>query len=165
MKKIITLLFLSTIILNIVFAKEETNPVYNEITTTPFLLQNKNVYNDIYLNIEDLNLTTKNYNFLTDLSIIGVFYKVSPLHQKLFPINYYQFKSSNLDNEIHNLEQEYINKLQNNALEDEANKIYIKGLKLKKIKVYISNEELYYLLKKYPQITYSYELNSDYKTL
>ena len=158
MKKIITLLFLSTIILNIVSTKEETKPVYNEITTTHALLQNKNIYNEIYL-------TTKNYNFLTDLSIIGVFYKVSPLHQKLFPINYYLFKSSNLDNEIHNLEQEYINKLQNNALEDEANKIYIKGLKLKKIKVYISNEKLYYLLKKYPQITYSYELNSDYKTL
>lgn len=165
MKKIITLLFLSTIILNIAFHEEKISPVYNELTTTHALLQNKNIYNDIYLNIEQLNLTTKNYNFLNDLSIIGVFYKISPLHQKLFPTNYYAFRSYNVDNELYNLEQQYITKLRDNALDGEANKVYISGLRLKKIKVYISNEQLYYLLEKYKQITYSHELKGKYKTL
>lgn len=165
MKKIITLLFLSTIILNIAFQEEKISPVYNEITTTHALLQDKNIYNDIYLNIEQLNLTTKKYNPLNDLSIIGVFYKISPLHQKLFPTDYYAFKSYNVDNELYNLEQQYIAKLRDNALDDEANKIYIRGLKLKIIKVYISNEQLYYLLKNHKQIMYSHELNGKYKTL
>ena len=59
----------------------------------------------------------------------------------------------------------YLTILKENNLIDAENKIYINGIKLKKVKIYISNKQLYNFLNSNPQITYSFDLNNNYQSI
>lgn len=167
MKKNFTLLFLFVIILNIVVNIEDevVKPVFTELSTEHYLLQEKNTYNIIYLDISSLNLTTKKYKQIENLKIIGVYYDVNQLHTKFFKTNYYEFKTPDNIKNISSLNNYYLNILRHNNLSNEYNKTFIKGIKINKIKTYLSNEQLYYILKSNPNVSYSLELNKNYKFL
>lgn len=162
MKKIITLLFLFIIILN--FNNEKNEPVFNELNSN-YLLQDKNTYNIVYLDISNLSLTTKKYNQIKNLEIIGVYYEIPELYFKIFKTNYYEFKTPNIDKNMNSLNEYYLNNLKQNNLIKEQNKIYINGIKLKKVKTYISNEQLYEFLKNDHNVTYSLDLNNNYQSI
>lgn len=167
MKKIFTLLFLLVISLNIVinYKKEETVSVFTDLSNETYLLQDEKTYNLVYLDISNINLTTKKYDLIKQLEIVGVYYEISELHSKLFKTNYYEFKSNNISKNMNDLNEYYLTILKQNNLVDAQNKIYIKGLKLKKVKIYISNKQLYNFLKSNPQITYSFDLNNNYQSI
>lgn len=167
MKKIFTLLFLLVISLNIVinYKKEETVSVFTDLSNETYLLQDEKTYNLVYLDISNINLTTKKYDLIKQLEIVGVYYEISELHSKLFKTNYYEFKSNNISKNMNDLNEYYLTILKQNNLIDAQNKIYINGIKLKKVKIYISNKQLYNFLKSNPQITYSFDLNNNYKSI
>ncbi len=167
MKKIFTLLFLLVISLNIVinYKKEETVSVFTDLSNETYLLQDEKTYNLVYLDISNINLTTKKYDLIKQLEIVGVYYEISELHSKLFKTNYYEFKSNNISKNMNDLNEYYLTILKQNNLIDAQNKIYINGIKLKKVKIYISNKQLYNFLKSNPQITYSFDLNNNYQSI
>ncbi len=167
MKKIFTLLFLLVISLNIVinYKKEETVSVFTDLSNETYLLQDEKTYNLVYLDISNINLTTKKYDLIKQLEIVGVYYEISELHSKLFKTNYYEFKSNNISKNMNDLNEYYLTILKQNNLVDAQNKIYINGIKLKKVKIYISNKQLYNFLKSNPQITYSFDLNNNYQSI
>lgn len=167
MKKIFTLLFLLVISLNIVinYKKEETVSVFTDVSNETYLLQDEKTYNLVYLDISNINLTTKKYDLIKQLEIVGVYYEISELHSKLFKTNYYEFKSNNISKNMNDLNEYYLTILKQNNLIDAQNKIYINGIKLKKVKIYISNKQLYNFLKSNPQITYSFDLNNNYQSI
>ena len=167
MKKIFTLLFLLVISLNIVIndKKEETVSVFTDVSNETYLLQDEKTYNLVYLDISNINLTTKKYDLIKQLEIVGVYYEISELHSKLFKTNYYEFKSNNISKNMNDLNEYYLTMLKQNNLIDAQNKIYINGIKLKKVKIYISNKQLYNFLKSNPQITYSFDLNNNYQSI
>ena len=167
MKKIFTLLFLLVISLNIVinYKKEETVSVFTDLSNETYLLQDEKTYNLVYLDISNINLTTKKYDLIKQLEIVGVYYEISELHSKLFKTNYYEFKSNNISKNMNDLNEYYLTILKQNNLIDAENKIYINGIKLKKVKIYISNKQLYNFLNSNPQITYSFDLNNNYQSI
>lgn len=167
MKKIFTLLFLLVISLNIVinYKKEETVSVFTDLSNETYLLQDEKTYNLVYLDISNINLTTKKYDLIKQLEIVGVYYEISELHSKLFKTNYYEFKSNNISKNMNDLNEYYLTILKQNNLIDAQNKIYINGIKLKKVKIYISNKQLYNFLNSNPQITYSFDLNNNYQSI
>lgn len=167
MKKIFILLFSLVLGLNIIvnYQKEETKSVFTDLSDEIFLLQDEKTYNLVYLDVSNLNLTTKKYDLIEQLEIIGIYYEISELHSKLFKTNYYEFKSNNISKNMNDLNEYYLTILKQNNLVDAQNKIYIKGLKLKKVKIYISNKQLYNFLNSNPQITYSFDLNNNYQSI
>lgn len=140
MKKILLLFFL--IIMISCYNKEKTETVFNENVID-------NNYNITYLDVSNMNITTKNYDEIKDLNIIGVFYKINDLHQNLFKSNYYPFRDNNIENNLNDLNDYYMNILKKNNLITEQYKINIQGIKITKIKVYISNKDKTTLIKKY----------------
>lgn len=127
MKKLIILLFL-ILAYNIAQAKDYT------------LLQGKNEFSIRTINTK--NITTKNYDEISNLKVLGVYYQINPLYERFFKTNYYEFKNEDMSKDMEDLEEYYINVLDNNNLKKEVNNIIINGIKISKIKVYISDVKL-----------------------
>lgn len=140
MKKIL-LLFFFIIIINC-YNKDKAEPVFNEDIIN-------NNYNITYLDVSNINITTKNYDEIRDLNIIGVFYNINNLHKKFFKSNYYPFRDNNIGNNLNDLNDYYMSILKKNNLITERYKVNIQGIKITKIKVYISNKDKVLLIKRY----------------
>ena len=139
MKKIITLLFLFIVLFALNYKKEESvTSVYKEFDN----ILTENNYNYIYLDLSNDYVTTKKYDMLKKLNLKSCYFEIKPRHEKLFKNNYYKFEGNNIEEQMINLEKYYLKILEKNNLTLEKNKTMLVGIRIKKIKIYISNEEL-----------------------
>ncbi|MEG2311599.1 MAG: hypothetical protein RSB72_02750, partial [Bacilli bacterium] len=98
MKKV-SLFFLLIIIisvLNMLVTKEKTTAVFKDLSNEHYLLQQANNYNIVYLDVSLVDISTKNYNTIKKLSILGVYYFINPFISNKFITNYYEFRYDNI---------------------------------------------------------------------
>ena len=148
MKKIIFLFFLFIFLINI--------KALDTLETFNHLDDDLNNFNIVYLDLSNLYITTKEYEILKDLKVIGVYIDINNLNKKYFKTTYYEFKKDNINLNMQALNNYYFNILDINHLNKTS--FYVNGVKIKKAKVYISKQKLKELLKN-TQIDYEIDLN------
>lgn len=148
MKKILFLFFFLLFLINI--------KAFNNLETSNHLDEDLNNFSIVYLDLSNLFVTTKEYEILKDLKVMGLYIDINNLNQKYFKTNYFEFRKTSIDLNMQDLNNYYFNILDINHLNKTS--FYVNGVKIKKAKVYISKQKLKELLKN-TQINYEIDLN------
>ena len=136
-KKLILTLLIIFIILCLIFPKEkeEILPAFSE--------QDYNYY--IYdIDVSKSNITTKNIEkYLGSYTILSISLNINPIYQKIINIESYNFDTTkSISSNIEEFKKIYIDILNKNSLNNEAQKIIYSGVKINKITFYITNSQL-----------------------
>ncbi len=154
-----TIIFLTIILLVILSSNshEKTKLVYNEIS-------NDNEYNQIYLLFEDKNLTTNNFNdFFKNIKVLKVYPYINPIYAGKIKANYnYEFNWENHNYDLEKIKNDFISKLKNIGLTNEANEYQINGVVINKVLIYSNLGKIKNIFKNYNNIKYSFNLNGIY---
>ncbi len=151
-RKIIILLFLF-LLMNILltFKSEKDIPAFNYIDSR------ENDYDIYVLSFPNLNtFNIINYFNDFDIQILGIYPKINPLYENKVKnkLKYYSFEKGDLSNNVNRFTEYYLSILSNLGLNGEKEKIYLNGIKILKVKVYASNQELSRFMKRYSNMTY-----------
>lgn len=129
-----------------------------EQTSTVALLNNDEpnmIVNEYLINCENENIHTKNItDYIKEDSIIYIEPYINPIYQNKIENKAYEFINQNFDTNIQKFTDFYLSKIKEYSNSD-YNQMYINGIKLNKIKAYLSKQELQQLIKKYPKLTYT----------
>ena len=145
MRKIFVFVFIILLCLSFTFLSikiERSSLVFYE---------NKNSYDVYVLDVSRENINTYNIdNYFDDLKILEIVPYINPIYKKLFNFSSYSFNTvlSNKKN-VSLFISNYLNILNKNGLNDELVKYNINGVKIIKVKVYASNNDIKYLLNNY----------------
>lgn len=134
MKKfLIFLIFLSVFLLY----KVESNSKYS------YLIDDYS-YNIYSISIDGLN--TNNFlDYFNDIAVISIYPFVNPIYLSNIGDVKYTFRSSNINNEVNKFKDSYLKLIKKNSYSD-YNYLYMNGVSLSKVDVYISGNQLYYFL-------------------
>lgn len=92
------------------------------------------------------NLSTKNIvNYFSDIDVIRIYPRVNPIYKNNIGNVSYKINSSDLFYEINMFKEEYLSLIKKNSYLD-YNYLYLNGIDIERIDVYISNNDLYKLL-------------------
>lgn len=142
----ITLLFL--IVLVSILIKIDFNnskPVYLEY--------NDNPYEQFYLNVENVYITTKNINkYFKDIKILGVLPLLSTLYQTYYQVDWYYFNDLNNNMELQILEEKVSNVLKDKNFIKEVENIHLNGVRIKTILVETTYQDIKKLQLKLPKL-------------
>ncbi len=128
LKKIILLIFF-LFILNLNIKSKNYNYVINDET-----------YEYRYVSIENLN--TNNFiNYFKEVNVISIYPKVNPIYKDKIGNIYYKFINNNISEEIEKFKYNYIKLIKKNSYSD-YNYLYVSGINIDKVLIYISNKEL-----------------------
>jgi len=124
-----------------------------EITQLVFNQSDRYYYGYYLIDTSKSNITTKNIlDFLDNIKITKIYPNTNPLYRNFINISEYKFNEilSSKKN-ISNFISVYNDKLKENALIKEIETFNISGVKLNKIKVYASKEQIENLLSVNPE--------------
>lgn len=99
-------------------------------------------YNVYSVHIDNLN--TKNFvNYFSGVKVVRIYPSINPLYNKKNNI-YYKFNSLNINKEIDNFSDNYLKYVKKNSYK-EYNYLYVNGIFIDKVDIYISGNDLYKL--------------------
>lgn len=106
-------------------------------------LENDDSYNIYSVSIENLN--TKNFHtFFSGVDVVRIYPSVNPIYKNKIGEVSYRFRSSNIDKEINVFRQNYLEFIKKNSYK-EYNYLYVNGIFIDKVDIYISGNDLYKL--------------------
>lgn len=113
-------------------------------------LENDDSYNIYSVSIENLN--TKNFHtFFSGVDVVRIYPSVNPIYKNKIGEVSYRFRSSNVDKEINVFRQNYLEFIKKNSYKD-YNYLYVNGIDISKVDIYISGSKLYKLLTLYEDL-------------
>lgn len=113
-------------------------------------LENDDSYNIYSVSIENLN--TKNFHtFFSGVDVVRIYPSVNPIYKNKIGEVSYRFRSSNIDKEINVFRQNYLEFIKKNSYKD-YNYLYVNGIDISKVDIYISGSKLYKLLTLYEEL-------------
>lgn len=123
-----------------------------------------NSYQLYYLSFDNLNTNNFKKYFNDDFRVIAIYPNVNPVYSDKVDnsIKYYRFNNYSDENNLENFANSFIDKM---TYLNEKENYLINGIPIKVVKVYASTINVYKLLKKYPDVKYSYNLNGTYKKI
>lgn len=148
-RKIMTLVSLLTFIVfcfGTLEKNENTKTVFNKIDQ---------FYYDVYIiDVSKENINTKNMlDYFDNVDILKIYPSNNPIYSKFIKINEYEFDNILSDKKnISNFINIYNTKLKENALIKEVELFNISGIKLEKIRVYGTEEQISKLKELLPKI-------------
>jgi len=158
LKKIILIAGIIFITIILLISKENAILVYNEI-------EDNNNYQPIYLLFENNTLNTNNFEqILNDFKVLKVYPYINPVYSDKLKYNY-SFTYETHDYDLEKFKQNYIVKLRNIGLINEANQIQVNGIIIEKVLVLSTIDELTKKLKDFNYIKYSLNITENYKKL
>ena len=111
---------------------------------------NDDSYNIYSVSIENLN--TKNFHtFFSGVDVVRIYPSVNPIYKNKIGEVSYRFRSSNIDKEINVFRQNYLEFIKKNSYKD-YNYLYVNGIDISKVDIYISGSKLYKLLTLYEEL-------------
>jgi len=158
LKKIILIAGIIFITIILLISKENAILVYNEI-------EDNNNYQPIYLLFENNTLNTNNFEqILNDFKVLKVYPYINPVYSDKLKYNY-SFTYETHDYDLEKFKQNYIVKLRNIGLINEANQIQVNGIIIEKVLVLSTIDELTKKLKDFNYIKNSLNITENYKKL
>lgn len=158
MKKKIFVLFLFIVLLNILVSPKNKSlvTVFNEDLKTASSDDYKiyTVYTSTdNINTNNLKAILNNFNskYINIMPYISDIYKDKIENQ----INYYQLDTTNYEISITRFIDNYLKVLKSNGLYKDINMVNVEGVKISKIEVFTSINELNKIINKYPNVTYN----------
>lgn len=134
MKKILLLIFLC-FLLCIVSVSSSDKYSY---------LLSDDSYNLYFVSIENLN--TKNFlSYFDGISVVRLYPSVNPIYKNMLGDISYKFFSNNISHEINSFSNYYLSMIKKNSYSD-YNYLYINGISIDKVLIYISGIDLYSFL-------------------
>jgi hypothetical protein len=101
-------------------------------------------YNLYSLFVEDLS--TNNFlDYFSNLNVMSIYPYINPIYQKNVGEFYYKIKSAYLSYEIDSFRSEFLNLIKKNSYMD-YNFLFINGIKISRVDVYMSGNDLYNFL-------------------
>jgi len=158
MKKKIFVLFLFIVLLNILVSPKNKSlvTVFNEDLKTASSDDYK-IYT-VYTSTDNINtnnlkeiLNNFNSKYINIMPYINDIYKNKIENQ----INYYQLDTTNYEISITRFIDNYLKVLKSNGLYKDINMVNVEGVKISKIEVFTSINELNKIINKYPNVTYN----------
>jgi len=153
-RRIITLLFLF-FCLNIIILrnKKTTIPVFN------YLDDNSEYYAIYNISFNNININSNNFmDYFIDfkMKIMGIYPKINPIYENKIKdyVQYYSFNNKSIESNLSNFVNYYTNILSKNGLNNELEKIHFTGIKISKVKVYASLDEIKKIKSIYKNLTY-----------
>ena len=93
-----------------------------------------------YVSINNLN--TNNFiDYFKGINIISIYPHVNPIYKDRIGNIYYKFSSSDILSEIEKFKYNYMKLIKKNSYSD-YNYLYVSGINIDKVVIYISNKEL-----------------------
>ena len=144
--------------------KNDTLLVSKEIDNN--MLDNQ-IYNIFFLNLEEYNITTKNFeSYFKNDDIISITPYVNPIYKKKINSNLkYNFKHTSIFQNITNFERYYEKVIKESGYIKDLSMISYEGIKINEICLYEKVEIVNELLKKYPKIKYRHSQSERYRNL
>lgn len=101
-------------------------------------------YNIYSVSIDNLN--TKNFfSYFEGICVVRVFPKINPIYKNILGNLSYKFSSSDINSEISLFNKYYLSIIKKNSYSD-YNYLYINGIDIDKVFIYISEKDLYTFL-------------------
>lgn len=89
------------------------------------------------------NLSTKNIiNYIDKLDIVSIYPSVNPIYREQIGDIVYQVKSDDIKTEVDNFKNNYLKIIKKNNYSD-YNYLYVNGINIKAIDVYMNSHEMY----------------------
>lgn len=134
---------LSSLIIFIVFCSI-TLVNNNDSTKTVFNKLDEYYYDTYMVDVSDENINTKNiFDYFDGVTILKIYPNNNPIYSKFINIDEYEFDNIlSQKKNISNFVSMYNNKLNENALIKEVESFNISGIKINKLKVYTSTEQI-----------------------
>ena len=134
---------LSSLIIFIVFCSI-TLVNSNDSTKTVFNKLDEYYYDTYMVDVSDKNINTKNiFDYFDGVTILKIYPNNNPIYSKFINIDEYEFDNIlSQKKNISNFVSMYNNKLNDNALIKEIESFNISGIKINKLKVYTSTEQI-----------------------
>lgn len=134
---------LSSLIIFIVFCSI-TLVNNNDSTKTVFNKLDEYYYDTYMVDVSDKNINTKNiFDYFDGVTILKIYPNNNPIYSKFINIDEYEFDNIlSQKKNISNFVSMYNNKLNDNALIKEIESFNISGIKINKLKVYTSTEQI-----------------------
>ena len=142
MRKILVLIILiiiCTFYSLIITKSDNAKTVFNE---------NLNNYDIYVLDISNNNISTNTLaNYFDNIKILEIYPYINPIYKKIINMSSYSFNTilSNKKN-ISNFTTKYLYLLKKNTLNEELTKYSLNGIKINKVKIYASNNDINNLL-------------------
>ena len=130
---IIFIVFCSITLVN---SNDSTKTVFNKLDE---------YYYDVYIvDVSNENINTKNiFDYFDGVTILKIYPNNNPIYSKFINIDEYEFDNIlSQKKNISNFVSIYNNKLKENALIKEVESFNISGIKINKLKVYTSTEQI-----------------------
>lgn len=103
-------------------------------------------YNIYSISINNLN--TKNFfSYFDGICVIRIFPKINPIYKNVLGNLSYKFSSTDINSEISLFNKYYLSIIKKNSYSD-YNYLYINGIDIDKVFIYISEKDLYNFLNK-----------------
>ena len=134
---------LSSLIIFIVFCSI-TLVNSNDSTKTVFNKLDEYYYDTYIIDVSNENINTKNiFDYFDGVTILKIYPNNNPIYSKFINIDEYEFDNIlSQKKNISNFVSMYNNKLNDNALIKEIESFNISGIKINKLKVYTSTEQI-----------------------
>lgn len=120
-------------------------------------------YDIFYLDFRNSNLTSNNFlkYFNKDITVIKVYPYINPIYKNKLDkrMHSYDFSTSNLNTNLVNLNDFYINMLKKNGTSTEYENVYLMGVKIDMVKIYANYIDVYQIIKKDKNIKFFYNLD------
>lgn len=116
----------------------------NDSTKTVFNKLDEYYYDTYIIDVSDENINTKNiFDYFDGVTILKIYPNNNPIYSKFINIDEYEFDNIlSQKKNISNFVSMYNNKLNDNALIKEVESFNISGIKINKLKVYTSTEQI-----------------------
>ena len=102
----------------------------------------KNNYNVYRIEVNDIN-TNNIAHYFNQYTILSIIPNINPIYEKAINIKEYQFDNNKtIGLNIKEFSDIYINVLKENAFNIEASKCMYDGIKIKQLKIYVTNNQL-----------------------
>lgn len=116
----------------------------NDSTKTVFNKLDEYYYDTYIIDVSNENINTKNiFDYFDGVTILKIYPNNNPIYSKFINIDEYEFDNIlSQKKNISNFVSIYNNKLNDNALIKEVESFNISGIKINKLKVYTSTEQI-----------------------
>lgn len=148
MKKYIILIIVMLLFIIFYNNKQKTVFTFEEINN------NDNSYYIYCLDVNDINITTKNLLTYFDNNIIGIKASLNTIYESKFNDLYYEFDNNSYSDNLIKYENIIKNKLFNNGYKIDSYKINVEGVKIKEVYLYSNLSKIKEFKNKYKNINY-----------